>query len=220
MVMRSLCSTALFYKQWQRYLLGLCVVFSCLLCEQWQAQAQSPTVAGAPSQRRMVRATVEGQDTIPFIRLRTVYCFAPLTFRDGRARVAYTRLVRDVKRTLPLAKIVSSTMKETYEYLETIPSERERNAHLHRMEKELFRQYKPQLKQLTLTQGKLLLKLITRECNSSSFQLIEAFLGGFSANVWNLFANMFGTTLKTTYDPGGEDALIERVCLMVEMGLI
>lgn len=185
------------------------------------ATAQAPADGQPlPVKGYAVPVVEEGGQKIPLIRLRSVYCFAPLVFTDARQRVAYTRLIRDVKRTLPFAKIVSSTMIETYEYIETLPTEKERERHLRRMEKELYRQYKPELKKLTLTQGKLLLKLINRECNSSSYALIEAFLGGFSAGVWNVFAGLFGASLQTTYDPNGEDALIERVCLMVELGLV
>ncbi|MDO5035962.1 MAG: DUF4294 domain-containing protein [Porphyromonas sp.] len=170
----------------------------------------------------MVRAVVENGDTIPTSTLRTLYVFRPLYFNNAQERVAYTRLVRDVKRTLPYAKIVSSTLLETYEYMETLPSDRARQKHLRRMEKELYDQYMPELKKLTFTQGKLLLKLITRETSSSSYELIDAYLGGFTASFWNFFAGLFGATLKTEYDPANvpEDAAIERVALQVENGQI
>ena len=86
------------------------------------------------------------------------------------------------------------------------------------MEKELFAQYKPELKKMTLAQGKLLIKLIDRECNQSSYNLVKAFLGSFRAGFWNLFAGMFGASLKTEYDPQGKDALTERIVILVERG--
>ena len=88
------------------------------------------------------------------------------------------------------------------------------------MEKELFAQYKPQLKKLTFSQGKLLIKLIDRECNQTSYHLVKAFLGSFRAGFWNIFAGMFGASLKTEYDPYGKDAQIEQIVLQVERGML
>ena len=125
-----------------------------------------------------------------------------------------------MKKTLPYAKLVYETLIETYEYIETLPTEKEQQEHLKRMEKELFAQYKPELKKMTLSQGKLLIKLIDRECNQSSYHLVKAFLGSFRAGFWNLFAGMFGASLKTEYDPIGKDALTERIVVLVESGAL
>ena len=166
------------------------------------------------------RAQVEGKDTIAVITLRSIYVFPKPKFRNRREEAKYWKLVRDVKKTLPYAKIVYETLIETYEYIETMPTEEERNRHLKRMEKELFAQYKPQLKKLTFSQGKLLIKLIDRECNQTSYHLVKAFLGSFRAGFWNFFAGMFGASLKTEYDPDGKDALTERIVVLVENGLL
>lgn len=164
--------------------------------------------------------TVEGSDTIPFVYLNEVLVFQPLKFKNEKERREYNKLVRDVKKTLPYAKMVYETLIETYEYIETLPDEKTKNEHLKRMEKELFKQYKPELKKLTLSQGKLLIKLVDRECNQSSYRLIGAFLGKFRAGFWNIFAGMLGASLKTEYDPKGKDAMTERVVLLVERGMI
>ena len=164
--------------------------------------------------------TVEGRDTIPFVYLKEVLVFPPLKFKNEKERREYNRLVRDVKRTLPYAKMVYATLIETYEYIETLPDDKTKDAHLKRMEKELFSQYKPELKKLTLSQGKLLIKLIDRECNQSSYHLVGAFLGKFRAGFWNLFAGMLGASLKTEYDPKGKDAMTESVVQLVERGMI
>jgi hypothetical protein len=164
--------------------------------------------------------TVEGHDTVPFVYLKEVLVFPPLKFKNERERREYNRLVRDVKKTLPYAKMVYETLIETCEYIETLPDDKAKDAHLKRMEKELFKQYKPELKQFTLSQGKLLIKLIDRECNQSSYMLVGAFLGKFRAGFWNFFAGMFGASLKTEYDPKGKDAMTERVVQLVERGMI
>ncbi|MDO4771257.1 DUF4294 domain-containing protein [Porphyromonas sp.] len=168
----------------------------------------------------IVNAEIEKGVTIPVIHLRPLYVFAPLQFNSEKERLEYLRLIRDVKKTLPYARIITSTMKETYEYIETLPTEKERMDHLKRMEKELYKQYFPEMKKLTLRQGKLLIKLIDRQSGSSGFELVEAFLGSFSANVWNIFAGIFGASLKSGYDPQNKDALTERVVIMVENGMV
>ncbi|MDR2499306.1 MAG: DUF4294 domain-containing protein [Tannerellaceae bacterium] len=181
--------------------------------------AQSQNAEGGTSQGKIVFAVIENGDTIPIIHLPEVFVF-PKRFSNPKDQQRYDKLVRDVKRTLPYAKMVYYTLIETYEYIETLPTDKEKEKHLKRMEKELFKQYKPELKKLTLTQGKLLIKLIDRECNQSSYNILRAYLGSFRAGVWNVFAGVFGASLKTEYDPKGKDALTEQVVVMVEKGMI
>jgi hypothetical protein len=200
----------------------VCILLACCIIGSFTADAQEQA---APKLKKILPkgmqfAVVEGSDTVPIIFLKEVLVYPPLVFKNDRERYEYDKLVRDVKKTLPFAKLVFNTLIETYEYIETLPDDKSKDAHLKRMEKELFKQYKPELKKLTLSQGKLLLKLIDRECNQSSYQLVNAFLGKISANFWNLFANMLGASLKTEYDPKGKDATTERVIRLVEQGLI
>lgn len=152
-----------------------------------------------------------------WILIRPVYCFPPMKFKNSKEEKYYWKTVRDVKKTLPYAKLVYNALIETYEYIQTLP-EKERKAHLKRMEKELFKEYKPTLKTFTYSQAKLLIKLIDRECNQSSFNLIKAFLGGFRANVWQTFGSMFGVSLKKEWEPEGSDKILERICILVESG--
>ena len=146
-------------------------------------------------------------DTMAVVNLREVFIYPQVKFKNKREQAKYNKLVRDVKRTLPYAKMVYDTLIETYEYMETLPNDKARQAHLKRMEKELFAQYKPELKKLSFSQGKLLIKL-------------KAYLGSFRAGFWNFFAGMFGASLKSEYDPKGKDAMTERVVVLVENGLI
>lgn len=166
------------------------------------------------------RAYLDGNDTVAIVHLPGVYIFPEIKFKNKKEQQRYTKLVRDVKKTLPYAKLIYNTLIETYEYIETLPDDKSREAHLKRMEKELFKEYKPELKKLSLSQGKLLIKLVDRECNQSSYNLVAAYLGKFRAGFWNLFAGIFGASLKSEYDPKGKDALTERVVLLVESGQI
>lgn len=166
------------------------------------------------------RAIVQDGDTMAVVRLKEVFVYPQMRFKNKKEQQKYDKLVRDVKKTLPYAKLVYYTLIETYEYMETLPDEKSKQKHLERMEKELFKQYKPELKKLTYSQGKLLIKLIDRECNQSSYHLLKAYLGSFRAGFWNIFAGLFGANLKTEYDPRGKDAPTERVVVLVENGLI
>ncbi|MDR1403756.1 MAG: DUF4294 domain-containing protein [Tannerellaceae bacterium] len=166
------------------------------------------------------RAYIDKGDTIAIVHLRAVYVYPDIRFKNKKEEEKYTRLVRDVKRTLPYAKLIYDTLIETYEYMETLPDDKSRERHLKKMEKDLFKQYKPELKKFTFSQGKLLIKLIDRECNQSSYTILKAYLGSFRAGVWNVFAGMFGASLKTEYDPKGADVMTERVVTLVENGLI
>jgi len=199
-------------KQVKAYILVLFALF----CIDGKAQQIITNVLPDGYQR----ATLEGTDTVAVVALREVVVFPEIKFKNEKERKNYNKLVRDVKKTFPYALLIYDTLIETYEYMETLPDDKTRQKHLERMEKELFKQYKPELKKLTFSQGKLLLKLIDRQCNQSSYNLLKAYLGSFRAGFWNIFAGLFGASLKTTYDPNGEDAMTERVVIMVERGLI
>ena len=165
-------------------------------------------------------ATVIEGDTVALGYIPQIIVFKTIEFKNRREQQQYNKLVRDVKKALPYAKLVYNTLIETYEYIETLPTDKEREDHLKRMEKDLFKEYKPALTKFTLTQGKLLIKLIDRECNQSAFHLLTAYLGRFRAGFWNFFAGMFGASLKVDYDPANKDADIERIATLVENGLI
>ncbi|WP_019538410.1 DUF4294 domain-containing protein [Proteiniphilum acetatigenes] len=165
-------------------------------------------------------AVVLEGDTVACMWLKDFIKYSPLTFRNTKDQIAYTRLVRDVKKTLPYAKEIAAIILETYEYMETLPNDKERQKHLNRMEKYLMDQYTPKMKKLTRSQGQLLMKLVDRETNSSSYHIIDAFMGSFKAWSYNLFAGMFGNSLKTRYNPYGEDRVTERVCVLVEQGAV
>jgi hypothetical protein len=163
---------------------------------------------------------VVGEDTIKTLKLSDIYVYPTSIFNNPEDFEKHRKLIRDVKKTLPYAKLIYATLLETYEYIMTLPTDEERQSHLKRMEKDLYAEYFPQLKKMTLSQGKLLIKLIDRECNQSSYNLLKAFLGPLRAGFWNFFAGMFGASLKSSWEPDGRDADTERIVEMVEMGLL
>ena len=159
-------------------------------------------------------------DTIPWIQLRPVYIFRPLIFKNRKEEIEYNRLVRNVKKVYPISKEIHRAIIETYEYLQTLPNEKARQKHIKRVEKGLKEQYTAQMKKLSFAQGKLLIKLVDRQSNQTSYELVKAFMGPFKAGFYQTFASLFGASLKKEYDPLGEDKQTERIVLMVESGQI
>jgi len=160
----------------------------------------------------------EGGDSIQYMEMNNVYVFPPVAFSSKKQANAYMRLVKNVKKVLPIAKEANMIMMETAEFLETLPDKKAKDEHIKRVEKSIMKEYKPKMKKLTYSQGKLLIKLIYRESHSSGYELIQAFLGPVRAGFYQAFAWAFGASLKKEYDPEGVDRLTERVVLMVEAG--
>ena len=160
----------------------------------------------------------ENGDSVQYMEMNNVYVFPPVTFTSKRQQGAYMRLVRNVKTVLPIAKEANMIMMETAQFLETLPTKKAREEHMKRVEQSIMQEYKPRMKKLTYSQGKLLIKLIYRESHSSGYELIQAFLGPVRAGFYQAFAWAFGASLKKEYDPEGIDRLTERVVLMVEAG--
>ncbi len=167
-----------------------------------------------------VGKVLSGNDSIQYMELNDVYVFPQPVFKTASQRVAYNRLVANVKKVLPIAKEVNGIIIETYEYLQTLPDKKARDAHLKLVERDIRKQYTPRMKKLTYQQGKLLIKLVYRECNSTTYQLIQAFLGPIRAGFYQAFASLFGASLAKKYDPEGVDKYTERIVLMVEAGQV
>ncbi len=159
-------------------------------------------------------------DTIWTVLMPEMPVYKPLKFKNKRQQHRYNRLVYNVKRVLPLAQEVSRIIQETYVVLEQLPTEKEKEALIKQIEKELMQRYKPEMKKLTYSQGKLLIKLVDRQCNQSGYDVIKAFLGPARATFYQIFAWTFNASLKKEYDAEGDDRLIERIVVQVEAGIL
>lgn len=166
-----------------------------------------------------IAAIYEG-DTIAVVQLKPVYIFAPIKFRNNKERQEYTKLIRDVKIAYPYACLISASIIETYETMQTLPDEKAKQKYLEDVQKYMMAEYKPKMKKMTKNQGKILVKLIDRECNTSSYNIVKALVGSFKAGVYNTFAGLFGNSLKTEYDPNGKDAAIEAIVIQIQQGTI
>lgn len=173
-------------------------------------------------QKRIIYALGEVYkgDTIPSFNLMEVNIYGRKNFKRKRQQRKYDKLVRDVVKTYPYSKEIKGVLVETYLYLQTLPNDEEREKHMEEVEKGVWDQYFPIMKKLTLSQGKMLIKLIDRECNQTSYELINAFIGKFKAGFYQAFAALFGASLKKEYDPSGADADIEEIIYLIENDML
>ena len=210
----------------QRIFLLLCLLASCTLQLAAQNEEIKPEERNVdmdnPTFEPMVKVgkVLFDKDSIQYVQVNNVYVYPQPEFKNAKERMAYNRLVYNIKKVLPIAKEVRKIIIETGDYLETLPNKKAKDAHMKLVEKSIRQEYGPRMKKLTYAQGKLCIKLVYRECNSSSYQLIQAFLGPVRAGFWQAFAWAFGASLNKKYDPNGVDRLTERVVLQVESGQI
>ncbi len=204
-------------KYWFAFILSLFVGLASAQSDHPNEKTTKSTIYLIPN---VYTAVVIGNDTVACMYLRDFIKYSPMRHTTAHEVVQYNRLVRDVKKTLPYAKEVAAIIIETYEYMETLPDHKTKQKHLEKMEKHLKDLYTPKMKKLTKSQGQLLMKLIDRETNSSSYHIVESFMGSFKAFTYNMFAGLFGNSLKQRYNPYNEDRMVERVAVLVEQGAI
>lgn len=160
------------------------------------------------------------RDTMPSFELMEFTVYGRRTASSARQQKKYDKTLRDVLKTYPYAKEVKAILVETYLYMQTLPDDESREKHIEEVEKGVWDQYYPIMKKMTYSQGKMLIKLIDRECNQTSYELINAFMGKFKAGFYQTFAKLFGASLKKEYDPEGEDADIEEIIYLIDHNLL
>ena len=158
--------------------------------------------------------------SLPEIEIKEVYIVGRAQSARKFPYARYQRLIYNLKKVYPYALIVRMRLYEVNMELSNITDEKERKKYLRGIEKEVFGEYEDDIRDMTLTQGKLLIKLIDRETQNTSYELIQQYRGSFSASFWQFIARIFGTDLKAEYDPLGEDALMERIVQEIEMGML
>lgn len=159
-------------------------------------------------------------DTLPHLTLEPIVVFPRLTFENRRQRRRYNKLVRDIKRVYPYAKLAKAKLDQMEREFQALETERARKEYVKTVEQQLMDEFGNELKKLTITQGRILLKLIDRETGETSYELLKTLRGSFSAVFWQTIARIFGSNLKAEYDAHGEDYLIERIVLQLEHGML
>jgi len=194
-------------------------LFFLLLSAVSAVSAQEVPVPEAP-QGYVVRARIVGNDTLLVIDLAPVAFFAPRIFKNRADENRYRRLVQNVKRVYPYARLAGIKFDEYNELLTTLPTEAQRKRAMKQAENELRAQFEDDLRRLTFSQGLILIKLVDRQTRHTSYDVVREFRGMISAVFWQGLGRIFGYNLKTEYDPEGEDRLIEEIVQMIEAGVL
>jgi hypothetical protein len=194
------------------------IAFICLgfFCAYSQEDVVVPTEK--PKFLYKVRAEIYNGDTIASIWLQEIYIIAEYSYKTKKQYEAWTRTKYNVKKVYPYAILAAAKLKEYDLILSKLPTEKAKKAYVKIIEKELKADFEEELKSLSMTQGKILLKLIDRETGTTSFEIVKQMRGGFNAFMWQSVARIFGSNMKTEYDPEGEDMMIERAIKLIEAG--
>jgi len=164
----------------------------------------------------MVRGVIIDGDTIPYQYISVINIYAERKFKNKRAFEKYSKLRRDVLKVWPYAKITEKKFNDLAIQLGMTNDERVKKALINKTEKEIKARFEGELKNLTINQGRILIKLIDRQTGNTSYVLLEELKGNLSAFFWQSLARLFGNNLKAHYDPNGEDAEIEKIIKTIE----
>jgi hypothetical protein len=167
-----------------------------------------------------VKAKIVDGDTVIIGDINPVFVYNKLEFKNDREVAKYQRLIRNVKRVYPYAILAKNKLDEVNEHMAKLKTERERKAYIDQVEKEIRDEFEEDLKSMTITQGKILIKLIDRETGNTSYALVKELKGSFSAFFWQSLARLFGSNLKVKYEPLGEDSVVEDIVVKIQKGVI
>lgn len=178
-----------------------------------------PVLTHAQHDTIAVQFEVEEGDTLPAIVLSEAVVANIFGNPSAAEQQRIARLIKNVRKVYPYARLAGIKYQEYSKQLEAASSRRERNAILDAVEDEIKNRYGDELKRLTFSQGKILIKLVDRQTKNTSYSLVKDMKGGFSAFFYQSFAKLWGYNLKTKYDPEGEDKEIEMIVQLIEAGI-
>ena len=161
---------------------------------------------------------VQDGDTMYLAWLHEVWVYPPMKFKNKKQEKFYWRTVRDVKKTLPYAKMITKDMAYADEELAKLPDNKSRKKWWHKFERQLYKKYEKDFRGMYASQGMMLMKLMDRETDKTSYELIKQYKGKASANFWQFVAKLFKNDLKEEYDATDKDRITERVINLVEAG--
>ena len=171
-----------------------------------------------PAKGEVVRAVIINGDTIPYIVLPVVESYSDRIFKNKRDKAKWERLRYNVKIAYPYAIMAAARLKEYDRILSQIANPKERELFMKNAEVQLKKEFGEDLKKLTVSQGRILIKLIDRETGKTTYDVVKDMRGSFSAFMWQSVALMFNSSLKYDYDPQGEDSSIETAIKLIEDG--
>jgi hypothetical protein len=170
-------------------------------------------LAGVP-----VQAVIQDGDTVYLSSLQEAVIQPRKRSAETRDLRQYRKLVYNVKKVYPYAKLAGEKFGEINAHLQTLKTNKEQKEYIKQVEDELLKQYEEDLKNLTITQGRILIKLIDRETNKTSYEVVKDLRGSFQAAFWQAIARIFGSNLKTEFDAEGEDKVLNEIMIMIENG--
>ena len=198
----------------------ICIlILSLTTIHAWSNNQQnSPIPSHEMSFVEKVQLQVKNNDTFYLARMHDIYVYPKLVFRNKQQERFYWKTVRDVKKTLPFAKLLAQEMVFADQQLAMIPDKKMRKRWWKDHEKYLFKKYEQDFRKMTASQGQMLMKLMDRESDRTSYEIIKHYRGKASANFWQFVAKLFKNDLKEGYDAEDKDRIIERVINLVEAG--
>lgn len=183
-------------------------------------QADSLTADTTAERAYLIRNIERNGEVLPEIEIKEVTVVARPEKESARRSEyrKFERLIYNLKKVYPYALVVRQRLYEVNLRMTEMNSDKSRREYIRQFEKDVFTEFEDDIRGMTITQGRLLIKLIDRETRNTSFELIREYRGGFTAAFWQGIARIFGTNLKAEYDPFGEDALIEVLLQEIESG--
>lgn len=172
------------------------------------------------AEKRILQGKIIDGDTVAIVDVGAAVIFPESSFKNAREAYKYDRLVYNVRKVYPYAKMAAAKLTEYKHILDSLPNDKQRKKFIKKAQKELEAQFGDEVKSLTYSQGKVLIKLIYRETGNSSYDIIRELRGGFEAFILQNMARVFGYDLKTRYDPEGNDRAIEKIVQLIEAGVI
>ena len=185
-----------------------------ITAEQVLAEMDSPTFV--PTVK--VGKVLHDGDSIQYMEMNNVYVYPELTFKNKKQEKFYWRTVRDVRKTLPYAKLITADMAQADAELAKLETDKERRKWWRQYERYLFKKYEKDFRNMYASQGRMLMLLMDRESDKTSYELIRKYKGKASADFWQFIAKLFKNDLKEEYDAADKDRIIERVITLVEAG--
>jgi hypothetical protein len=199
-------------------ILAYCFLVSSLSYSQERSKKELDTVRLEDFE--IITSTAMYGDTLPHRVIEEVVVYPRPRFNNRRQMRRYSRLITNIKKVYPYAKIAREKLAEMDAHMATFTTEREKKLYVKKMEDELFKGYEDDLKKLTITQGRLLIKLIDRETGETTYTWVKELKGSLPAFFWQTIARIFGSNLKTEFDAPGQDRLIDDIIRMIDAGML
>lgn len=202
------------FRAFFKILLGIGLM--CMIVRTgWSQDTIRMEYGGYPVYGRVI----EG-DTILISNIQEATVYSNKRVASNRELRQYQRLIYNVKKVYPYARLAGEIFMEVENNLATIENEKEKKEYIKQVEKDIKDRFEGELTKLTITQGRILIKLIDRETMHTSYDLVKELRGSFQAFFWQAVARLFGSNLKSTFEPYGEDQIIEEIILMIDYGMI